>query len=292
MKKIYKADIDSPCLLEKFLREDAGISARLLRKLKQPPNSITREGSLVRTIDMVYPGDLICLETAEKNEIEPNGSVFAETVYEDEDIVIYNKPSEMPVHPSHRHRDDTLANYFVYTHRNSTFRAVNRLDRNTSGGCVVAKSQQAAADFGERGRRRLKKVYYALVMGRTEEEGTIDAPIAREGETIIRRCISEKGQRAVTHYKKLRGNEAYSFLEIELETGRTHQIRVHMSSIGHPLFGDDLYGGSRELIDRQALHCGRMIIDGRVFDIALPEDMQSLMEHFERRSSDPAANRN
>ena len=130
----------------------------------------------------------------------------------------------------------------------------------------------------------MEKVYYAAVSGDVSGEGTIDAPIAREQESIIKRIVSPAGQRAVTHYRCTGRSEKYSLMEITLETGRTHQIRVHFSYIGHPLAGDDMYGGSREDIDRQALHCGKLTfkepVTGEMITVESPmaDDIKRLFE--------------
>ena len=152
------------------------------------------------------------------------------------------------------------------------------IDRDTSGLCVIAKNALAASGLqGE-----CRKIYYAAVHGIIEESGTIDAPIARRQQSIITRCVSPEGRRAVTHYRRLSFNEKYSLAEIVLETGRTHQIRVHFSHIGHPLAGDDLYGGLRENISRQALHCGEMSftepVSGEPITVnaPLPDDIEGL----------------
>jgi len=204
---------------------------------------------------MVYDGDEIILKLEDSSFLEPSGELEAVIAYEDENVVIFNKPSGMPVHPSIKHQGDTLGNYFAYLYPELTFRPINRLDSDTSGLCAVAKNAHSANLL----QGNIEKVYYAVAEGIIEEEGVIEAPIARVQESIIVRCVSEDGQRAVTHYKRLAHNERFSFAEIHLETGRTHQIRVHFSHIGHPLAGDDMYGGGLDFINRQALHCGKMI---------------------------------
>lgn len=238
--------------LDDFLRNDVGVSKRMISRLKRTENGITRDGSLVRTIDNVYRGDRIVLSFEDIKILEPNGNLDVETAFENENLIVFDKPVGMPVHPSIKHQGDTLGNFFAYKYPDLTFRPVNRLDRDTSGLCIVAKNAFSAAAL----QNDIQKVYYAAVTGNVKGEGTIDAPIAREQESIIKRVVREDGQKAVTHYKALISGERYSLLEIHLETGRTHQIRVHFSYIGHPLAGDDLYGGGREDIDCQALHCG------------------------------------
>ncbi|MGN0579965.1 MAG: RluA family pseudouridine synthase [Ruminococcus sp.] len=251
-----KMTVDSsvPVTLQSFLHGRKGFSKRLLTRLKRTDMGITRNGSIVRSIDIVYPGDEIVIRTEDTSLLEPNHDLKAAVIFENENLVVFDKPPGMPVHPSVRHQGDTLGNLFAAMYPDTTFRPVNRLDRDTSGLCIIAKNAHAANVLqGE-----CKKVYYAAVHGLVDESGTIDAPIARRTESIILRCIRDDGQPSVTHYRRIAANSRYSLAEIELETGRTHQIRVHFSYIGHPLAGDDLYGGLRDDIHRQALHCGRL----------------------------------
>jgi 23S rRNA pseudouridine1911/1915/1917 synthase len=236
---------------------------------------ITRNGELIRSIDTVFPGDEIILKCPEKGALEPNAALSIPVSFENENIIVFNKPSGMPVHPSVKHQGDTLGNYFAYLYPELTFRPVNRLDKDTSGLCIVAKNAHTANLL----QGRCRKIYYAAVEGVTDASGTIDAPIAREKESIILRCVRNDGQNAVTHFRQLLCNDKYSLEEIHLETGRTHQIRVHFSYIGHPLAGDDMYGGSRDDISRQALHCGQIIFNDPVSGerITVKSDMPSDM---------------
>lgn len=240
----------------KFLRQHCSVSARMLTKLKRVENGITRNGEHIRSIDILHSGDTVDL-------IFPDDSVHitpvdlpVEIVYEDDSVIVYNKPPFMPVHPVHEHQLDTLANAAAYhmlkTGESYTFRAVNRLDKDTSGLVLVAKNAYAAAFLPN----HTEKVYIALCEGKIEGSGTIDAPLRlKEGHTIQRE-IGEGGERAVTHYTAIKNyGDEYTLLEIRLETGRTHQIRAHFSCRGFPLAGDDMYGGSKERFPRQCLHC-------------------------------------
>ena len=166
--------------------------------------------------------------------------------YEDEDIVVVDKPSDMPIHPSLNNYENSMANALMYYYRdkNFVFRCINRLDRDTTGLTVVAKHFLSAGILNtSMQRREIKRVYNAIVEddGSLKESGTVDAPIAREDDTLIKRRVSKGGQRAITHYKVLKRLRGASLIELRLDTGRTHQIRVHMSYIGHPLVGDYLY---------------------------------------------------
>lgn len=260
---------ENPVTVQDYLREQ-GVSRRLLQKLKNRNGGLTCNGGFIRTVDIVVSGDMLVLDSEERNEIEPNSSLHAEIAFENESLVVFDKPSGMPVHPSVRHRDDTLGNLFAHLYPELTFRPVNRLDKDTSGLCIVAKNPYAANLL----QGQCDKTYFAVVHGNIVGSGTIDAPIAREQESIIVRCVRADGQRAVTHYKSIKANEKYTLLEINLETGRTHQIRVHFAHIGHALAGDDLYGGLRDDIGRQALHCGRV-------EFILPETQEKITVNSE-----------
>lgn len=251
----------------------------MLTKLKREENGITRNGEIVRTVDMVFNGDVIVLKINDSSFLEPNPALEVPVAFENEHLVIFDKSAGMPVHPSVKHQGDTLGNYFAALYPELTFRAVNRLDKDTSGLVVIAKNAFSANIL----QKSCTKTYYAVVHGVTDISGTINAPIARERESIIVRCVREDGQPAVTNYKRIAHNEKYSLLEINLETGRTHQIRVHFSHIGHALAGDDLYGGKRDDISRQALHCGVMSFRNPLTDDIItvksdiPDDMKNLM---------------
>ena len=224
--------------------------------LKQTEGGLTVNGVSVHTDYIIKAG-----ETAEINEppeldsdIAPSPLPKVPVLYEDSEVIVFDKPPFMPTHPSAKHTDDTLANYYAHYAHGAVFRCINRLDRDTSGCCLVAKSRYSASVIGE----TVQKTYYAVCEGEMPEAGRIDKPIRRKGGSIIERECADNGQTAVTNYKTLKTNGRYSLCEITLETGRTHQIRVHFSYIGHPLAGDDMYGGKRDEIGRQALHCGRI----------------------------------
>lgn len=249
-------------------------------KLKRQENGITRRGKLIRSIDMVEYGDEIVLSFAEDTSLlEPNSELNVPIVFENESLVVFDKPAGMPVHPSIHHQGDTLGNFFAARYPELTFRPVSRLDRDTSGLCIAAKDAHSAKLL----QGHMPKVYYAAVHGEIDESGTINAPIAREQESIILRCVRDDGQEAITHYKRLSFNGKYSLAEITLETGRTHQIRVHFAHIGHPLAGDDMYGGLRTDINRHALHCAEMTFTNPenneqvTVKSALPADILSIL---------------
>lgn len=274
----FIVDTEEPVTVKTFLRGRNGVSARLLAKLKHREGGITCNGSPIRSVDTVRAGDVLVLDMGENAAAEPNPQLCVPIVYENPSLVVFDKPAGMPVHESHGHRGDTLANYFAHLYPERSFRPVNRLDKDTSGLCLVAKDAHAANLL----QGSCEKVYFAAVEGITDDAGTIDAPIAREQESVILRCVREDGRPSVTHYRKIAENRRFSLLEIRLETGRTHQIRVHFAYIDHPLAGDDMYGGSAEHISRQALHCGKLTFtvpltgEKVTAEAELPEDIKRL----------------
>lgn len=251
----------------------------MLKKLKRQDSGITCNGKPVRSIDTVYRGDVILLDIQDSSFLEPNPLLNIPIAFENDNLVVFDKSGGIPVHPSIKHQGDTLGNFFSALYPDLTFRPVNRLDKDTSGLVVAAKNAYSANLL----QSSCRKIYFAVVHGITDVSGTINAPIARERESIIVRCVRGDGQQAVTHYRRIAHNEKYSLLEIHLETGRTHQIRVHFSHTGHPLAGDDLYGGTRDDISRQALHCGVMTfaepLTDKIITVKsdLPDDIKNLM---------------
>lgn len=264
---------------EEYLKKEHGVSRRLLIKLKRTEGGIIRNGELLRTVDIINEGDVIEITFEEEGKsLEPNGGIFVPVVFENDDFVVFNKPAGMPVHPSIRHHSDTLGNYFSYLYKELSFRPVNRLDRDTSGLCFVTKNAHAAHWFS----KKLQKTYYAVVSGKINEKGEIRAPIGRVDDSVILRCVREDGQPAATFYEPVEYKNNHTLLKIRLETGRTHQIRVHFSYIGYPLDGDSFYGGDCTYIKRQALHCGELKIpmkDGGELSLCapLPEDIKALL---------------
>ncbi len=266
--------------LDSFLREKGGLSSSVIKRAKNIPNGLTMEGNHIRTIDPVKAGAVVRVDPGEEQRSYHKYHQPVEVVYEDDHLIVYNKPSDMPSHPSKGHPFDTLGNVFAAGESTEglTYRPINRLDKDTSGLVFVAKNQHAAWFYAD----RIHKTYLALVTGSlAEEQGRISGAIERESPDSIRRMVREDGQPAVTNYRLLRRYEGYTAVALLLETGRTHQIRVHMSHIGHPLLGDILYGGSTERISRQALHCYEAVVlkeDGSqvVIKAQLPEDIARL----------------
>ena len=240
----------------RYLRTVCKLSARTLSMLKRTEGALTVDGKLLRTIDILKEGSVVIIRLPdEENSIEPiKGDL--NVLYEDNWLLLVNKPSNMPVHPVKNHQTDTLANIIAYKYRDIksefVFRAVNRLDSDTTGIVIIAKDRHTASVMQN---TEVEKRYMAVCHGVVAESGTIDSPIRLADNSKIVRVVADDGQKAVTHYKNIKTFSEGSLVELILETGRTHQIRCHMSSIGHPLFGDDLYGGRLDKITRQALHC-------------------------------------
>lgn len=265
--------------IKEFLR-DFGVSSSLLTKLKQTENGITVNGNFARTIDRLSIGDKLVISIQNKGHMpKPLENNMVQSVYEDEDILVLNKPFMMPVHESRNHQGDTLANAAAcYMESDTAFRAVYRLDRDTSGLVLIAKNELAASKLAG----RIKKDYYAICEGVLTDSGTIDLPIRRVRDSIIKRGVFSDGEKAVTHWNAVKSNGESTLLKINLETGRTHQIRVHFSHIGHPLLGDSLYKGNCDQITRQALHCKTIYFTHpvtekpMVIDSNFPEDFYQI----------------
>ena len=265
------------------------MSERCIRKLKLN-EKITCNGKHLKINDTVESGNILTVDLNFEEESENIESIEIplDILYEDDWLIVINKPANMVVHPSVLHRTDTLANavkfYLENKNEKIKMRFVNRLDRDTTGIVIFAKSeyiQESLASQMQDG--RLIKEYRTMVEGILEGNGTIDKPIKRQEGSIMLREVSDDGERAVTHYEVLQNMNNMSLIKVILETGRTHQIRVHMKSIGHPLVGDDLYGNKSELISRQALHAYRMEfihpVTGETMEFIaeIPEDMKKMM---------------
>lgn len=244
-----------------FLRKK-GFSRHILSSMKADKEALTRNGQRIGGREQLLAGDhfrVRLLETVDSDGIVPV-SMPLSILYEDEDILVINKPADMPVHPSIGNYTNTLANgvaaYLDAKDEHSPFRCINRLDRDTSGALILAKNAFSAAVLSTQMRnRQIRRTYLAVVEGITPPNGTISAPISRVDDSVIERHVDFlRGEPAVTHYERLEVKNEHSLLEIHLETGRTHQIRVHMGYIGHPLPADYLYHPVYDCFKRQPLH--------------------------------------
>jgi 23S rRNA pseudouridine1911/1915/1917 synthase len=276
-------------LLKDYLRNVKNMSSRTLTKLKNREGGITRDGKLVKANDVLKSGDEIVLLFEDEKSLIPNENIKIDIAYEDDEYIVCKKSGNMPTHPSRRHPDDTLANGVVaYLNKsndyvNSTIRIINRLDKDTSGLILMAKHQYAASLVIK---EPISKKYYAIVCGKISDDGSIELPIKRETEEQKKRIVSDDGEYAATDYKVISSSDDATFLEITLRTGRTHQIRVHFSAIGHPLIGDLLYGTSDDDIKRQALHCKTLEFTNKILnkrikvDSDFPDDFKSVLKKY------------
>lgn len=267
--------------IKSILREKLSFSERLYKKVKK--DYIFVNGAKIGYDTILHSGDIITIDLnfdEDNSNIVPNKDIILNILYEDEWMIIVNKPSGIPVHPSMDHFEDSLSNAIKYYYDSigihKKIRPVNRLDKDTSGIVIFAKSEYIQENL-----KNYQKEYLGIACGHLEGIGTIDAPIARKEKSIIERCINENGDSAITHYEVIKNidDKNITLVKCILETGRTHQIRVHMAHIGHPLLGDSLYGTHSDLINRQALHAYHISfihpVTRKKIDIVceLPEDM-------------------
>ena len=277
--------------LKDYLKGTAKFSSRLTREAARE-GRIKVNNKVARLSCILKEGDKIEIELnrEESQNIEPE-KMDIDVAYEDADLIVVNKSPGMVVHPTKCYQSGTLANgllyYFQETGQNCIVRLVSRLDMDTSGLIIVAKNQFSHMSLArDMQSEAFEKSYLAIVHGHMpEKKGTIDAPIIRPAEDSIKRAVHPDGQRSVTHYEVVKGFEEGDLVKLTLETGRTHQIRVHVSHLGCPIYGDSLYGleGDESLITRQALHAYRLAFPhprtGEIIELEtkLPKDMEELL---------------
>lgn len=310
--KYVKTDEDKYFSLRQVVEQEFKISYNLCVKLKKS-NRIFVNCVNTYLDSQINVGDIITIniDFDEYNANVVPTEMKLDILYEDDCLLILNKPAGIPVHPSILHFENSLSNgvkyYFDKTNLHRKIRPVNRLDRNTSGIVVFAKNEYVHSILSKQMQNKLfKKEYIAICEGIFEEKkGTINAPISRKENSIIERCVSSSGDVAITHYKVLKefknplnnkstDNEIdkyFSEILVNLETGRTHQIRVHTAYIGHPIVGDSLYGNVSDLIDRQALHGYKIeflhpITKNKMSIMApIPEDIKQMLFHKRHNKS-------
>lgn len=256
---VYEFISDSSDTILNFLKYKSGVSARLLRKFKTT-GRFSVNGAPALITSLIIPNDTITVSIDESlGDILPE-NIPIDIIYEDNYILAVNKPPNMVLHPTCFHQSGTLANAAAFHYKlqnlNIPVRPVIRLDKDTSGLVIFAKNayiQESIIQQMKSG--QVEKKYMALVKGTpSPPSGRICAPVSRLPGSIITRQVSPDGETAVTNFMAITEFNSYSLMEIRPETGRTHQIRVHMQFIGHPIIGDTLYGGKSDLIGRQALH--------------------------------------
>ena len=280
--------VDKEINIRQVLREKFGVSERLLTKLKKN-KKIYLNGNNDIFLDIpVKSSDIVEVDfdfDEDNSNIVPV-KMDLNVIYEDDSLIVLDKPFNMPVHPSLNHYEDSLSNglkyYYDSVNLHRKIRPINRMDKDTSGIVIFAKNEYAQDRI-----RITNKIYLTILEGKLEGSGIIDKPIARKADSIIERCINDNGEKAITEYSVIKnfkiGNEEFSLVKCILHTGRTHQIRVHMASINHPILGDTLYGKSSSLIGRQALHAYKLtfvhpIIKKEIeVTSSIPSDMNNII---------------
>lgn len=283
--------------ISEFLRNQ-GISTKSIIRLKSDVENVllNDEPGFINRILKKDDRLTLCVKELESSKKIPPVDLPLSIIYEDEDILIVNKPANMPIHPSMNNYENTLGNAVAYYYMKKgepfLYRCINRLDRDTTGLTILAKHYLSCGIlYDEMESREIKRTYYAIVENRTVfdapyahrllQTGTIDLPLGRKPDSAIERMVDIKnGDKAITHYRVLATNDGLSLLELQLDTGRTHQIRVHMQAIGHPLIGDFLYNPKDTHMKRQALHAGKLSFRHPItkemlsFTAPVPQDMQ------------------
>lgn len=289
----YIIDEDSAGLrVEQFLRRKR-YSGQNLSEIKRMPKSILVNGVHYYMRQELSKGDHLQVRICETKNSEkiPPTNLPLDIIYEDEDLLVLNKPAGMPIHPSLNNYTNSIATALAYYFQSQgkpfIFRCCNRLDRDTSGLTIVSKHLVSGSILSDMTKyREVHREYLAIARGSvTPSEGTIQAPLGRKEGTIIERTVDwEHGEDAVTHYKVVKEANGHSLVSLRLETGRTHQIRIHMKYLGYPLIGDYLYNPDMEYMTRQALHSHHMEFTHPItgehmsFTAPLPEDMARVMQ--------------
>lgn len=274
------------------LKEQFLLSDRLITKLKKA-NKIYLNSLPTYTKKSVTVGDTVSvlIDFEEDNSNIVASNIPLNIIYEDDYLLVLNKPANIAIHPSILHFDNSLSNgvkfYFDKLGLKKKIRIVNRLDRNTSGIVILAKNEYIQECLIKQMKtNEFKKEYLAIAKGILESKsGTLNFPIARKEGSIIERTVSSDGDSAITHYDVVKEFNNLSLVHIVLETGRTHQIRVHFSHIGHPILGDTLYGSPSELINRQALHSYKLTFihpvtkKELILESSLPNDIENIINN-------------
>ena len=284
-KHIITLPEGAECPAKAYLMRVCGVSSGLWKRIKHSGTFAVNGIPAIAAHTTLRTSDIVSYELPIVSSVTPERLPLA-IVYEDVDLLIIDKPAGQLVHPTTKEAHGTVANAILglYEERGIRldFHPCHRLDRNTTGLLLIAKHPEIQYQIART--HTLEREYLALIEGQiTPPKGTIDAPIARALPSIILRCVSPNGKPARTHYQTEWTNRRHSLLHLRLETGRTHQIRVHLAHLGHPLLGDDLYGGSTELIPRHALHSAQLTLThphtGERLSVTspLPNDMARIL---------------
>lgn len=258
MRKLqFKVESESISVKD-YLKKHLNISSRSIILLKNLENGITLNSLKARTIDMMKRGDLLSILADDPVFIDESKIPF-KILFQDENYIVLDKPPFTTVYKSGK-EEKNVNDILSSVYESLTFRPFYRLDKNTSGTLLLAKNGLLMQGT------EVNKEYFALCHGKVSEKGIINEPISLEDNSVIKRRCGCGGLSAVTEYERIDFDGENSFVKMILHTGRTHQIRVHFSYLGHPLLGDDLYGGKQELINRQALHCGTCKIENKALD--------------------------
>lgn len=278
--------------VKSIMRENLNFSKKLSKNLENSGN-IFLNGNVTKLNKITYKGDNLSIEFQEEEDEYEAIDIPIDILYEDSDILVVNKPPHIVVHPTKSHQNNTVANGVAYYFKEQGIqrkvRLVNRLDMNTSGIVIIAKNPYAHNNLSiEMKANNVEKYYYAIVEGTIKDDrGTINEPITRLNPDDILRVVHPSGKECITHYEVKKRLNGKTLVKLKLETGRTHQIRVHMKHIGHPLLGDTLYGRESDVINRQALHCYEMKFKSPtsgqqiVLRAEIPEDMKKIMQNAE-----------
>ena len=293
MKRVFTykiAEKDAGKTIDTFLQEHE-YTPTCIKFLKKAESLIMVNGKWEFVNKRLQENDIletVFLDDGSSENI-PSVEMPLDILYEDEDVLVLNKAAKLPIHPTKGYEYSSLANGVVHYYEQQgipfVFRSINRIDKNTTGLVIVAKNMLSGSILGESMRNReIRRTYLAITEGELPESGTIDLPIGRREGSAVERCIDENGAKAITHFERLQYANGYSLAKITLETGRTHQIRLHMRAIGHPLPADELYNPTFDVIGRHALHSWRLEFPHPItkeilrFEQEMPEDMKQIMD--------------
>ena len=286
---------DDGKMLREWIKENVRLSGKMLKYLKYQNEGILVNGERCTVRRVLRSGDVVTLALSDQESAEKllPVEIPLEILYEDEELIVPSKPPQMPTHPSHNHHDDTLANALAFRYAQQgvpfVFRPINRLDRDTSGAVLIARNKMSAGLLSRAMQRgEIRKTYLAVLEGvLANDKGVIEKPLHRtEASVIVREVCSPDApdaEWAKTEFRVLERGTECTLVEAKPITGRTHQLRVHFASLGHPICGDALYGIPNGRISRQALHAERISflhpVTGREMDLTapVPEDMQALI---------------